>query len=776
MPRKTATLPKRPAAIALWGRIQKELQKGQFSQALNLARELHAQQPTDTSAGVIRDALVGVIDQSLRHERIDEARKHLEEAEKIGDRTPAWLEQLIVFHARCGNWPAAQRLIAQVPSCTVTARALGFLVDRAVRDPKNGKAFLPPDLQTGFDAVVTAFAQYERGDDEAARASLQAIGMQSPFLDWKLLLRGLIAYSTNDDVRALENWQRLDAVRLPAQLAAPMRYAIDPTYRAALQPEQGKRIADRSDRLALPMLSSLRKLQRLLSSPETLPEAMRLVRSQIGMLKMNAPQMLPKLANCFYWLIVMGGHPDDMEEYEAIFGKPPDDPNFSRMIALATEARGRFEEAHREWGQYANWIASKPQLFPGEFGKRARAMLFLRMGDNAQEHDRGPDESDPDSFLDFLRMQLHGQDKHKPLKPSAETCYRNAMELSPDWKEPLKRLLDFYADHEQWEKAEAVGKKLIEHFPDDSAALVELAEILGHLEKDAEALEVLRKALKHNPLDQVLRTMVAQLTMRIGQAATLAGNFDAARAAFQESLSLAPEIAARMTRASLAACEFKAGDAEAAQRFVLAVQEIPNGRLASAMYLTAETTRAKSGKAIQARFKTEFEDGLKGELTFKELVQLLVAFNDYQSEENRYYGFGTHEKKIITKVQSVVEGSLPQAEMGAFGLMLAELHLTKPLKLLADRGRNLYPDDPAFRLLQGVHVILQRPRSFDPFRVGYSLALALEQMEGKNDPLSSALRTLADGFCELYPRLREAFERQRDFLRTMPNKNYRRMP
>ena len=56
---------------------------------------------------------------------------------------------------------------------------------------------------------MQAFAQVQAGQDEAARETLQPIGLRSPFLEWKVLLRGLIAYYQSDDVRALDNWQRL---------------------------------------------------------------------------------------------------------------------------------------------------------------------------------------------------------------------------------------------------------------------------------------------------------------------------------------------------------------------------------------------------------------------------------------------------------------------------------------------------------------------------------------------------------------------------------------
>src|SRR5262249_56926659 len=90
-----------------------------------------------------------------------------------------------------------------------------------------------------------AFRQSAAGLDDAARETLQGIGLSSPFLDWKLLVRGLLAYYQNDDARAAENWSRLDPERLPAQLAAPLRYAADAEFRKAQPPEPLRRRADR---------------------------------------------------------------------------------------------------------------------------------------------------------------------------------------------------------------------------------------------------------------------------------------------------------------------------------------------------------------------------------------------------------------------------------------------------------------------------------------------------------------------------------------------------
>src|SRR5207244_3559907 len=112
-----------------------------------------------------------------------------------------------------------------------------------------GKAALPPEFHADFDRVVQTFAQLEAGQDDAARDSLQAIGLRSPFLEWKVLLRGLLAYSQNDDGRALENWQRLAPDRLPARLAAPFRFLIDAPFRAAQPPATQAALQQQADRL-----------------------------------------------------------------------------------------------------------------------------------------------------------------------------------------------------------------------------------------------------------------------------------------------------------------------------------------------------------------------------------------------------------------------------------------------------------------------------------------------------------------------------------------------
>src|SRR6476620_9732843 len=79
----------------------------------------------------------------------------------------------------------------------------GLAADAALAWGARGRGALPPTMRAGFDAVWEAFAHYEAGRDPTAFSALQIIGLNSPFVEWKLLLRGLIAYSAGDDGRAL---------------------------------------------------------------------------------------------------------------------------------------------------------------------------------------------------------------------------------------------------------------------------------------------------------------------------------------------------------------------------------------------------------------------------------------------------------------------------------------------------------------------------------------------------------------------------------------------
>src|SRR5262249_41438768 len=152
---------------------------------------------------------------------------------RLAPDDPDWRQALALEVARCGEAERALGLLGPVPP---SPELLGHLADAALTREGVAPDALPPALRDDLGVVREASRLTEAGQDAAAREALQKVGLRSPFLEWKLLLRGLLAYYQHDDARAVENWQRLDPQRLPARLAAPFRAALDPAFRATQAP------------------------------------------------------------------------------------------------------------------------------------------------------------------------------------------------------------------------------------------------------------------------------------------------------------------------------------------------------------------------------------------------------------------------------------------------------------------------------------------------------------------------------------------------------------
>ena len=743
-------------------RIQAALRESRIPQALELVKNLLAQEPTEPNRQLLREVYLEGARQQIAREAWNDARQLLDQAERV-DGPSNWWEALALLRAKSGDATIARQLLAKVPGTTLGASVNGHLVDRALKDPRNGKLKLSADLHEGFDAVIKAFLHYERGETEAGKQALQSIGLQSPYLDWKLLVRGLMSHAVEDDARALENWQRLDPERLPAKLAEPFRYQLDANYRNSLPAKRAGIIAKRADTNSHPILGQLRDIQRLLGSAEQLPDALRQVPSLVGLMKLSMPQHLPKLANCFYWLIVLGGDPQDLDRYKSIFGPHPDDKHFNRLQAMIIDSGPHLDVANKFWKDYRDEIAQAPDRWPGESGKRAQAMISMKMGENAIEY---LDAEAEDPFDDFMFMfSPHSSRKKKvktPLVPSIETCFRRAMELAPDWKDPAVGLMNWYEEKENWVEAETIGLKILERFPDDNTLLMAVSNAQFNMGKKSEALEKMRRALKNNPLDRTLRTGVAVYSVQIGRALALEGDREAAVAAFREAIDLDAEICGNAARAGWAACEYKAGFKAKAEELVAELAAEPDARIAAAFYLLVECTRIKANKAFLKEVQKRFDDALADKPTMEEINSFALALGLYRQEVPPYRGIGTHEKKLAAIFQTLLEEEPTEEELVQMGLALWMNKLHKVLKACAAQGSERFPENPCFPFLEAEQAILQRPKSFSKRNVGNLFGEVLSELEDQTDEQSRLIRERIEERLKEFPELEEWIDGDED--------------
>ena len=296
---------KKPKIIIrpLADRVAKARKEGRTQQALELARTLAKHEPTEAHRELLRQVTLERGQQMLANGLNRDAATVFQNALTMGG-TPEFLANVAQRLAACGAVGSALQAIEQIPDPAVRQRVLQGAVDAAVTQGPTGKNALPADLHPAFDLILQAFAHYEAGRDEEARGVLQGIGLQSPFLEWKVLLRGLLAYHTKDNARALENWSRLDQTRLPARLCAPLRASIDPAFLAsqptAVQQTLRTKLMQQQGLSIAPFLLDIKEML----NDEDLAPAFRKAEQVIAFLRRDHPDLLPRSGALFF----LGGH------------------------------------------------------------------------------------------------------------------------------------------------------------------------------------------------------------------------------------------------------------------------------------------------------------------------------------------------------------------------------------------------------------------------------------------------------------------------------------
>jgi tetratricopeptide (TPR) repeat protein len=699
------------APLELNTRVRKAESEGRFQQALELAKQLYKHEPTPAHLEMLKRVYLGRAAQLNAQRYSRDAATVLEAALRLDEGNSSWVESIAEGLAASGQPRRALDLIADIPNCTIAPRLLANLVDQSLQQGKTGRDTLPESMRGQFDRVREAFALLEAGQDEPARAALQEIGLQSPFLEWKLLLRGLAAYYHNDDVRALENWQRLSADRLPARLAASLRFGIDHQYRDAQPPKVQEALQRQADRLleAGPY-QNLRALQKALAGEQQLPHAFRLAENILPVLRQAQPHLVPRLASCFYWAIVHAGHPEDMNRYRRVFGEPADDPHFNRLQALVNDHQHDFDNAHKFWQDYEKEVAQNP-AFPGTQATRVRALIWSHMGKNAACI------LDDEKLAQLPKFLRDHPDRPRALVPTAEECFRRSMELAPDQLEPYQELFRYYqhADHRQ--KAQKVGRRLLEHFPEHVATLEALADMSFERHDYPEALALLQRALQVNPLDRGLRAKMSNTHLYNARSHAEQRRYDQARAEYQTCLAL-DEKNAEAVLCKWAACEFKASVPTRAEELLQQARARGGAAAGMALHMVIEAIRLKLPRPLKKRFDNEFAAALAAPPSAQAAADLIGIMGSYRAARISYTGQKTHEKKVLAYLDKARAGTQFTEEQ-LFGVCtgLLELGAQKPLEAFAKVGRSRFPDNPHFPFLAAEICFRKRPNQLRHWKV-----------------------------------------------------------
>ncbi len=695
MARKSATpTAKRTVPGPTADRVREALARADYAPAVGIARELYAAGATPENLAILRKTIVAAATHFADSGQHPEFVRTMAHAESL-PTDPAWTGELAVLHARGGNAPRAKQLAEPLTDPAVHAAVLAHTVDRAVRS--RSKSALPADQHAGFDAVLTAFDRYEKGQDDDARAALEAVGLRSPFLEWKVLLRGLIAYSAGEDGRAVENLSRLAPNRLPARLAAPLRVALDPAFRAAQSPEAAALLDARAQAFtADAVVAALRDVRAHLGRDKPLTTAFKDAEKAVPALTRTLPHLVPKLANVFYRAILHHGEPADLQRYRRVFhGTPPDDPNFHRLEALIFEDARHFEDANRHWAAYEAWLAGAPAGWPDAVRTRARAVVLHRIGKNLVEQEDDRQDGADDGFGFFGPAQP----RKKKAVPDPTPFFDRAIGLAPDWTEPVVQLFARLMKAGKHDRAEVVARTLLLAKPNEVKVALLLAAHLLKVGRAADALALRKQALAANPLDQAVRVQTAAAVVAAARRELIAGHLDAAVAVLDRDRDLTAESAPAGDLAIRAVAALKQKRTDEAADLAAKAAALPNRRLVAALLLTVNATLAKARPADRKPFETGFAEALAGPATPMEAGTLYSGWDALVQEGVEYRGQKTQVKKIHDVCLRSVQSEAPEYDFEVLGLEAFRHGEWKLLSKLATPLRKKFPRNPLFPLL-----------------------------------------------------------------------------
>jgi tetratricopeptide (TPR) repeat protein len=726
-------------------RVARASREGRHHQALELAHTLYRREASDQHRDLVKQATIARARQLRNEGKPRDAVLMLTNAARLDD-APAWLEQLALEMALCGHPAEALTLLDRVPNSAARGRIVGHSADAALAQGPAGRASLAAELQPQFDLVVQAFAQMEAGQDEEAKATLQGIGLQSPFLEWKVFARGLLAFYQGDDVRALENWTRLNAERAPARLAAPLRFRIDAAFRVAQPPATQTLLQQQSDKLqGSTLVQALRGVQKAVANERQLADAFRQAEKLLPNLRRDAPQLAPRLAGAFYWAIISHGQPEDLKRYQRVFGPPADDPKLAKLEALALERRDQPADAHQAWQTFEQSVAGNRSAWPGDQADRVRALVWLHMGRNAA------DMPDLDSLADLPPFLRNHPARPRPLKPTAEECFEKSLVLAPDQLEGHVALVEYHLEHEKDGKAEKAARRLLQRFPDHAATLERLGDLRMKKRDYAEALGLFQQALKGNPLERRLRGKVGNAHAYHARVLAEAGRFDEARQEYQATLRLEEVGRNASILCKWAACEFKAGDAARAEELLAQAYAKQGHPLPVAFNMLIETIRFKLARPLKTRFDREFKEQLKAAPDAGAAGAVAETVAGLRGAGVEYVGQKTHEKQVTTYLDRASACAFSEQQLTDICGALQELKTVRLLERYLKRGQELFPGSATFYLIEVETLLAQGPHRCPTWRVKPLLEKARALLNAQ--PPDDRRQRLLDHVAELQQQL-----------------------
>ena len=712
---------------------KRQLEKGFSKDALKAFRQLDRELSSDETRAWLQRSYLARVQQLYAQGNLPEAVNLMNEwlalPPTLAEIKPQ-LEKLQVLLG-VGGKAGVQRLEAE-------PELLAEMVDKAVLDPR----YALPALGTmvnDVSRVREALQAVEKGQDETAVELLNTIPRTSPAADWKLFVRGLIAFYQNDSERVSANWQRLSPARAPGHLAQTLMvaskspYATSPVSEAVSQ--SVRKLERTSGRDVL--FGALIRLVELVENRDA--EAFANQYRRVVQLFQNHPKAkFDALIDLFIRDAIKN---DDTFSLVMLKENGPPlswDPSWNWVKALYQESNRPccVEHDSDRWLDYL--VDVDALLRQGVITESERNMTVALLHQHIGDMYKGAVDRvlaglkaswdavegvDPSREQRDLQIALNDERCAEWIH-SALVHFKLAREAWPDLKPAYASSVFLHNLRGERQQACAELEALVKRDPNDYDAHYQLGTCYLQMER-FEALEHELTVLSRlKPRATSTLELVWLKCQQLIRALVIARQFEAARqelaAARTRNL---PDIPPVLVLAIQTAIEYKAGATLAAER---SIEQVTSNNLQPATFwlcLARFAAEYKLPSSQRAEFTRKFETLLKASAQPAVAADLARLFSAFLKEKQAYVGRVSHLQAVTKYIQRCLTASWTTSELTATIRFLLQANTARkvceavlkvaqvqcprdPLVCLL-YARFLFRGDVSDYMLKGIKVLLE---------------------------------------------------------------------
>lgn len=551
----------------------------------------------------------------------------------------------------------AMRIRSTEPSPEQDSHLKKRAADQAVLRPEHASGPWP-EIAAGARQIREVLQAIERSQDDAAAERLAGIPRSSPFADWKLFCRGLIARYRESEEECRANWGRLEPGRAAIKIAGALGLPSDSAASAgaAAPVASGLTGISRSARQAReiaafghPVCERLRFLEAALRD-----EKLWSARDAAGVLRTWLKDDLAVSRRVTAAVLgsmdaIDSQEDGDWRDWSSVVHRLEPlhfDPQWKRWAALQREETSDPKELYRVWSEFIHSAATNTQLAEDERGLIV-ALTRTRLAKSlAQMHRNLFVESDSG-----LRPKWFGQALEPVGDPEPNEWgkvvideLRRAIALRPDLSDPFGVLGAIYLGNDCEAAAGALYREHTAAQPDNFEVALAAGVFFADRDEAEQAAEYVRRVQELRPLDrsECMLSLLWRLQIAWARRRAKRGEWQAAREALAEAGRAASdredkEVAYRaIVRCALESVAEEAGAAspagEGAEHWRQEALRMLDHPAPVALGLVVETRLAGGSIELQKRCYREWKSTLKKRRTAAAGVGTIWLLQLYASE------------------------------------------------------------------------------------------------------------------------------------------------